>query len=330
MNHANESLVCVYPEWFSGSLKKTISKKYFMEEKKIKLLSSEYILLLRSFREWLQLLGYSPLSIPALTRSVQEFLQYQEQHNKPSLLQLVATDAKLFIEGLQMQTGQRTGRPLSPGHINKTIQALLLFSKWIRQTRRSDIGFNLQRLEERRSKPTWLTKPEITQLYEATGDTVLGVRDRAMLAVFYGCGLRLNEGASLELKDIDSNRKLVHVRKGKQYRERYVPIAEKNFEEIKLYMDYARPQMLQDYKTESFFIRAQNGYPLDRQGLYVRIKQLARKAKIKKKVGTHTLRHSIATHLLQSGMKLERIQQFLGHGNLDSTQIYTHLVNEAS
>jgi site-specific recombinase XerD len=87
--------------------------------------------------------------------------------------------------------------------------------------------------------------------------------------------------------------------------------------------------MLQEKKTEALFIRAQNGYPLDRQGMYVRIKQLAKKAGIKKRVGTHTLRHSIATHLLQSGMKLERIQDFLGHADLDSTQIYTHLVNES-
>jgi integrase/recombinase XerD len=301
-----------------------------MEENKIKLRSSEYILLLSSFREWLQLLGYSPLSIPALISSVQEFLQYQEQHNKLSLVQLVATDAKLFIEGLQTQTGKRTRRPLSAGHINKQVQALKLFSKWIRDTKRSDIGFNLERLEEVKQKPAWLTQYEISQLYDAIGDTILGLRDRAMLAIFYGCGLRLNEGASLELRDIDSNRKLVHVRKGKQYKERYVPIAEKNYEEIRLYMDYARPQLLQQYKTEALFIDANKGRSMHKQSLYIRIKQLSRKAKLKKKIGTHTLRHSIATHLLQSGMKLERIQQFLGHGTLDSTQIYTHLVNEAS
>lgn len=301
-----------------------------MEEKKIKLHSSEYILLLKSFTEWLQLLGYSPLSIPALTGSVQKFLQYQEQHNRPSLLQLAATDANYFIELLQTQTGVRTSKPFSAGHINKQMQALKLFSKWIRQTGRSDIGFNLHRLEERRNKPVWLTKAEIHQLYDVIKDDVLGIRDKAMLAIYYGCGLRLNEGACLELKDIDNNRKILHVRKGKQYRERYVPIAEKNYEELKLYIDYARPQLLQEIKTEALFIDANKGRAMQKQSLYIRIKSLVRKAKIKKKVGTHTLRHSIATHLLQSGMKLERIQQFLGHSNLDSTQIYTHLVNELS
>ncbi len=301
-----------------------------MKKKPQSLQSVEYILLLQGFTEWLELLGYSSLSIPGLTSAVKSFLSHQEGHEKISLTQLTATDANHFMELLQTQTGERTGRPFSAAHINKQVQSLKLFSRWIRDTGRSEIGFTLGRLEESRSKPTWLTKHEINQLYDAITDTILGVRDKAMLAVFYGCGLRLNEGASLELKDIDSNKKILHVRKGKQYKQRYVPIAEKNYEELKLYIDYARPQLLQQYKTEALFIDANKGRAMRKQSLYIRIKQLSRKAKLKKKIGTHTLRHSIATHLLQSGMKLERIQQFLGHADLDSTQIYTHLVNELS
>jgi site-specific recombinase XerD len=308
-----------------------------MKRKPEALRSSEYILLLQSFTEWLQLLNYSPLSVPALARSVHEFLQYQELNDKPTLQQLAASDANGFIELLQTQTGQRTGKPLSNGHINKQIQSLKLFSSYIRQSGKSDVGFNLHRLDERRSKPVWLTIEEIQLLYDACSspsgrlggaDDLLGIRDKAMLAVYYGCGLRLNEGASLEVNDIDRARKVLHVRKGKLYKERFVPIADKSFEELKFYIDYARPQLLQEKKTTSLFIDTNKGHPMHKQSLYVRIKQLARKAKLKKKIGTHTLRHSIATHLLQSGMKLERIQQFLGHADLDSTQIYTHLVNE--
>lgn len=301
-----------------------------MANKQSKLQSSEYILLLQGFTQWLELLGYSSLSIPGLTSAVKSFLSHQEDHEKRSLADLTATGARLFIDELKQQTGIRTGRPFSAGHINKHIQSLNLLSTYLRQSGRSDSGFVLERMDEVRSKPAWLTKHEINQLYDAITDTILGVRDKAMLAIFYGCGLRLNEGASLELKDIDSNKKIVHVRKGKQYKERYVPIAEKNYEELKLYIDYARPQLLQQYKTEALFIDANKGRAMQKQSLYIRIKQLSRKAKLKKKIGTHTLRHSIATHLLQSGMKLERIQQFLGHADLDSTQIYTHLVNELS
>lgn len=295
---------------------------------KHKLQSGEYILLLQSFTEWLQLLNYSALSIPGLSGAMKEFLKYQEGNNKSSLQQLVATDANSFIEHLQNKTGERTKKAFSNNHINKYIQALKLFSQYIRETKRSTVAFNLNRLEHEKNKPVWLTKPEIRQLYEAIPDTVLGIRDRAMLAIYYGCGLRLNEGANLEENDINQQARVLHVRKGKHYKERFVPVADKNFEEIKLYLDYGRPQLMQTKKHNYFFVDANKGYPMQRQSLYVRIKQLVRKSGIKKKVGTHTLRHSIATHLLQSGMKLERIQQFLGHSNLDSTQIYTHLLNE--
>jgi site-specific recombinase XerD len=296
---------------------------------KSKLQSGEYILLPQSFKEWLKLLNYSAGSVQVLPGHVGEFLQYQEQSGKSSVAQLVATDANDFMQHLQSITGKRTGKRLSSGHINKYVQALNLFSKYLRETKRSDTGFNLQRLEETRGKPSWLTKAEIKALYEATADNLLGIRDRAMLGIYYGCGLRLNEGASLEVNDIDQSRKILHVRKGKHYKERFVPVAEKNLEAIKLYVDYARPQLLDDNRTSLLFIDCIRGKALTKQSLYIRIKQLAGKANIRKKVGTHTLRHSIATHLLQSGMKLERIQQFLGHAGLDSTQIYTHLKNEA-
>jgi site-specific recombinase XerD len=291
--------------------------------------SSEYILLPQAFKEWLQLLNYSGGSVQILPGHVEEFLYCQELQGKLSLDQLEATDATAFIRHLQQQTGERTHRPFSPAHINKYIQALNLFSQYIRETGRCGTGFVLERLPQTRGKPTWLTKQEIQSLYEVAGDSVLGIRDRAMLAIYYGCGLRLNEGASLELRDIVSDRRLLHVRKGKCYKERYVPITAKNYEELRLYMDYGRPLLLQEYKTEALFIDANKGHPMQKQSLYVRIKQLVKRARIKKKVGMHTLRHSIATHLLQSGMKLEKIQEFLGHGDLDSTQIYTHLANES-
>lgn len=300
-----------------------------MKSKSIALQSAAYKLLLQSFTQWLQLLNYSPLSIPGIGSSIRDFLLYQQSRRKLSLSQLIATDANDFIEHLQTKLGERTKQALSSSHINKNIQSLKLFSKYIRETGRSGVGFNLLRLEQRNLEPVWLTKAEVQLLYDVIKDNVLGIRDRAMLAVYYGCGLRLNEGASLEVRDIDAARKVLHVRKGKHYKERYVPIAEKNYEEIKLYVDYGRVQLMQDRKHDYLFVDANKGKGMHKQSLYIRIKQLVKKAGIEKKVGTHSLRHSIATHLLQSGMKLERIQQFLGHSHLDSTQIYTHLTNES-
>ena len=299
-----------------------------MDTVKSKLQSSEYILLCQSFEQWLEVLGYAAGTRQVLPGHVREFLNFQEQNGKSSLQHITASDATSFVSELRARTGIRTGRPYSPAHINKYIQALKLFSRYTRETGKSDIGFTIERIDQSRSKPVWLSKAEVQRLYEATADNVLGMRDRAMLAVFYGCGLRLNEGASLELKDILTDRKLLHVRKGKQNKERLVPIAEKNYQELKQYIDYGRPQLLQEVKTEHLFIDANKGRAMQKQSLYIRIKRLVTIAKVKKKVGAHTLRHSIATHLLQSSMKLEGIRDFLGHADLDSTQIYTHLKNE--
>jgi site-specific recombinase XerD len=296
-----------------------------MKNKPIALQSNAYKLLLESFTQWLALLNYSVFSIPALSGTVQSFLLYQEATGKLVIEQLMAGDANHFMDLLQHKISKRSGKPLSIGSINKHIQALKLFSKYLRETGRSSVGFALQQLAETRAIPVWLTIAEIQQLYDAIENDLLGIRDKAMLAVYYGCGLRLNEGACLEIKDIDTARKILHVRKGKHYKERFVPIAEKNFEEIKLYLDYARPQLIQAQKHDSVFVEAGKGRMMSRQSLYIRIKRLVKKAKINKQAGTHTLRHSIATHLLQSGMKLERIKEFLGHADLDSTQIYTHI-----
>ena len=289
--------------------------------------SDEHKLLRQGFAEWLSVLGYAPMSVTYMPRHLQEFLHHQEANGKYGLAQLTAGDATAFIEHQQTRTGIRTGRAFSAAHINKYIQVLHLFSNYIRQTGKSPVGFTVELLESGSPTPAWLTRSEIRRLYAACGEDVLGLRDKAMLSVFYGCGLRLQEGASLELSDILHDRKLLYVRRGKEYKERYVPMAEKSYQDIQVYIEQARPELLQR-PCAALFLDANKGRPIHKQSLYLRIKALVRKAGITKDVGTHSLRHSIATHLLQSGMKLERIKEFLGHAALDSTQIYTHLINE--
>jgi integrase/recombinase XerD len=289
-----------------------------MAKKEIVLESTEYKLLLQGFAEWLTVLNYA--TVQQHYRMIYHFLSCQETNGKFMIAQLAAIDANGFIQ---------TKTTASNNHKNKIIQSLKLFSKYLRLTGKSNIGFALERYSDKRPNPEWLTKTEITQLYEAIPNTILGIRDAAMLALYYGCGLRLNEGKNIQLQDINQTNKTVHIKKGKNYKERIVPIAEKNFTAIKLYIDTARPQLINEAnKNDYLFLGANTGKAMDRQSLYIRVKQLLKKAKIKKKIGVHSLRHSIATHLLQSGMKLERIQQFLGHSKLDSTQIYTHLANQ--
>lgn len=186
-------------------------------------------------------------------------------------------------------------------------------------------------------KITWLTEEEIKLLFEATYQTgshnylekqeIFQSRDRAMLAVFYGCGLRRNEGVQLNLSDINFDRSILHVRKGKNYKERLVPISKTSLKHLQEYIYDQRPKLSQS-KLDALFL-SQRGFRMHGQTMLIRLKKLQYLTGdldlSSKEIGLHTLRHSIATHLLTAGMKLDSISRFLGHSSLESTQIYTHL-----
>jgi len=152
-----------------------------------------------------------------------------------------------------------------------------------------------------------------------------------MLNIFYGCGLRASEGAALNINDILFEKELVYVRKGKNYRERYVPLSKQVKKDLKDYITGQRNDLLNGGKTEALLL-GRRGQRWGFGGMYNRlqlIKNQTNDEKLKQKTfGLHILRHSIATHLLQSGMKLEYISRFLGHKSLETTQKYTHLAKE--
>ena len=155
-----------------------------------------------------------------------------------------------------------------------------------------------------------LSLKEIKALYNACGTDMLGIRDRAILSIYYGCGLRRSEGLSLQVSDILLKEKRVYVRKGKNYRERYVPMTERVKEDLENYMYVAREKILSFKNTrQTALFLSMQVKPLCGNALIKRVHQLAGAAGIEKETGLHTLRHSIATHLLQSGMTLEEVSQ---------------------
>jgi integrase/recombinase XerD len=149
---------------------------------------------------------------------------------------------------------------------------------------------------------------------------------------FYGCGIRRSEGVHLDVGDINFDRSLLHVRKGKNNRERFVPISKANRKYLQDYVYDHRPELIRGSKVEALFVSYQHIRRMQGQSLAIRLKVLQYQSEdtelMEKEIGLHTLRHSIATHLLQAGMKLESISKFLGHSSLESTQIYTHLSGE--
>lgn len=151
-----------------------------------------------------------------------------------------------------------------------------------------------------------------------------------MLTVFYSCELRRNEVYHLDMSDINFEKSVLHVRKAKGYKERLVPITQQSLQHLQNYLYDARPYFCND-RNEAFLV-TQTGKRLSGQAMLIRLKQLvqltANTALQNKDIRLQPLRHSIATHLLQNGMKLERIKEFLGHSSLESTQIYTHFIEE--
>ena len=151
-----------------------------------------------------------------------------------------------------------------------------------------------------------------------------------MLALLYSCGLRVSEASNLDLKDIWYDRQLVHVRKGKYYKERLIPFNRHTLEILEEYRYDARMLFNNHRESEAFLIN-QHGKRLQPQdfsrALDVLVKYSECESIKEKRITPHILRHSIATHLLQKEASLEDIQQFLGHSSLESTQIYTHIVS---
>lgn len=150
-----------------------------------------------------------------------------------------------------------------------------------------------------------------------------GYRDRTMLELLYATGIRVSELINIEVEDVNLLMGFVKVF-GKGNKERIIPLGETVIELLKTYIDNVRPQLLKKQVTHTLFLNMQ-GKPLTRQGIWKIIKQTGAKAGIQKRLTPHTLRHSFATHLLENGADLRAVQEMLGHSDISTTQLYTHV-----
>ncbi len=214
--------------------------------------------------------------------------------------------------------------------IQERLNTIKLYDKYLQLTKNKKILYKNLKIEETDlpTKKEILTIAEIKKLYNEIDESLLGYRDKAILSLCYGCGLRKREIERLESKDICYESGLLHVKPGKNYENRFIPMSSGVIKDLKDYEKYSRPYLcFADIKE---FIIGINGKAINGENMRTRIKILVKKANINKNISLHNLRHSIATHLLEKGMTLEQISLFLGHKNLDSTQIYTHILNNGS
>ena len=172
--------------------------------------------------------------------------------------------------------------------------------------------------------PKTLSESSVEQLLAAPAEnTALGIRDRAMLETIYASGLRVSELVNLALSELDSTAGLVRVT-GKGGRERIVPLGEEALAHLGQYLNDARPGLLRDRVSEAVFVTRRGG-PMSRQAFWQLIKRYATVAGVDEALSPHSLRHAFATHLLNHGADLRSVQMLLGHSNLSTTQIYTHV-----
>jgi len=172
--------------------------------------------------------------------------------------------------------------------------------------------------------PHVLSLREINLLLDkANFKSNLGLRDQAILELLYATGMRVSELIYLKIDDINMENRMLKCL-GKGSKERIIPFGSKAYQSLRLYLDKVRQKLVKNPNEDILFLN-NRGERLSRQGIFYLVKKYVRKARIEKKITPHTLRHTLATHLLENGADLRSVQEMLGHSDISTTQIYTHV-----
>ncbi len=213
---------------------------------------------------------------------------------------------------------------------SKTIQTkynvIRHYDKYLQKTKNQKVitkPFELQDIDLPKTTAI-LTIKEVKKLYEATEETIIGLRDRALLSLYYGCGLRNKEGTNISIEDIDYKREIIEIKPSKNYQNRFIPLSNKVKEDLYRYQTQSRPYI--ETKKTNILLLNNQGRQVTSETTRRIFNKLVDKAQINKPITLHMLRHSLGTHLLSQGMQLEQISQLLGHKSLDTTQIYAQII----
>ena len=216
---------------------------------------------------------------------------------------------------------------LDPRSISHSITVIRNIHKYLLKIGRlkDDVSLNIERPKLRKSLPVTLTVSEVDKLLDIELNTPFDYRNKAMLELIYGTGLRISELLSLTLNDIDLTNCTIRCM-GKGRKERILPINEYVIEYLEKYI-YVRNKLEKTVKYKELFLN-NHGKPISRQGFFKLLKKLLLEKGLNTNVSPHTLRHSFATHLLENGADLRLIQEMLGHSDISTTRIYTHISNQ--
>lgn len=259
----------------------------------------------QDFIQRLELKGFSPRTVSNYVQAVAKLSGFY----KCSPLEISAQQIKDYFHH------HIKNKLLAPRSINLHIGALKTFYKYMLPE--SDIMKGITSMKEPSTLPMVLSKSEVIKLLAAPSN----IKHRAILEILYSSGIRLQECCDLELRDIDSARRLIHIRSGKGRKERYTIISKRSIETLKIYVSACRPKK---FLFEGYFYKQYARRTIERV-----VSNAAQKAGIKKNVTPHTLRHTFATHLHENGVSLQIIQKLLGHTDIKTTTIYSHISTQS-
>lgn len=264
--------------------------------------SEEGILAITSFVKYLKSKRYSDNTIKSYSEALKSFLVF---YRAKSLKSITNEDVIIYNNDFILKHN------LSASYQNQIVNAIKLFFRIVAQkTIDPDL---IHRPKREKKLPNVLSKEEVKMLLESTSN----LKHKTMLSLIYACGLRRSELLNLKLMDIDSKRNILIIRQSKGKKDRITPLSLKILEMLRSYY--------QLYKPEKWLFEGYNKDQYSEQSLQSVMKQAVYKSKIEKPVSLHWLRHSYATHLLESGTDLRFIQELLGHNSSKTTEIYTHV-----
>ena len=270
--------------------------------------------------------GLSRNTLNAYRTDLFQYGEYLSAHHLDALRARPAEVGEFLAE---LATGGPEKPPVSSATIHRKAACLRSFYKHLRRDEliAEDPTAVLSAPRRAKKLPQVLNYSEVQKLLAAPrGGEPTVLRDRALLEVMYACGLRASETIGLEVTDIDARQGFLRAR-GKGSKERLVPLGRKAIAAISAYLRSGRPKLVGERHEAKLFVNFRGG-PLSRQGLYKIVQRHARAAGLGGQMSPHTLRHSFATHLLAGGCDLRAVQEMLGHADISTTQVYTHLSGE--
>jgi integrase/recombinase XerD len=270
--------------------------------------------------------GLSRNTLEAYRSDLQQFGEFLGRYG----VDPIEVDAELlsrFVSELAEGRGDR--RPAAPSTLQRKVACLRSFYRHLRREGLLDCDptSEVRAPRSRARLPRVLSRDQVNRLLDQPKGSGNGaVRDRALLETMYACGLRASEAITLQLSELDLEAGVL-IAHGKGSKERIVPIGSKARDTLRSYLQKARPALVGLRDEPHVFVNLR-GQALSRQGLYKIVQRHARSAGLDSRMSPHTLRHTFATHLLAGGCDLRSLQEMLGHADIGTTQIYTHLSAE--